>query len=49
MTKQEAPTPLPSKLLLDEHRTHRDIPLEARFARTATHSTVMYTIPPHVA
>jgi hypothetical protein len=48
-TKREAPTPLPSKPLLDRHRTRRDAPPEARFARTVTHSTVLYTILPHVA
>jgi hypothetical protein len=48
-TKQEAPTPLPSKPLLDRHKTHRDAPPEARFAKTATHSMALYAIPPHVA
>jgi hypothetical protein len=47
--KQEAPTPLSSKKLLDRHRTCRDAPPEARFARTATHSLALYAIPPHVA
>jgi hypothetical protein len=44
-TEQEAPTPLPSKPLLDGHRTCRGALLEARFARTAIHSVVLYTIP----
>jgi hypothetical protein len=47
-TKPGAPTPLPSKPLLDGHRTRRDVLPEARFARTANHSVVLYTIPSHV-
>jgi hypothetical protein len=38
----------PSKPLLDEYRTRRDVSPEARFARTTILSTVLYTIPPHV-
>jgi hypothetical protein len=41
--------PLPSKPLLDGHRTCNDALSEARFARTAIASTALYTIPPHVA
>jgi hypothetical protein len=43
------PMPLPLKPLLDGHRTRCDVPPEGRFARTATNSTTLYTIPPHVA
>jgi hypothetical protein len=39
----------PSKLLLGGHRACHNAPSEARFARTAIHSVVMCTIPPHVA
>jgi hypothetical protein len=41
--------PLPSKPLLDGHRTCSDALPEARFARTAITSAALYTIPPHVA
>jgi hypothetical protein len=49
MTKQEAPTPLPSKPLLDKHRTHHDAPSEARFVGTTINAVSLYTIPPYVA
>jgi hypothetical protein len=39
----------PSRLLLETHRTHRDAPPEARFARTTVYSMALYAIPPHVA
>jgi hypothetical protein len=45
----ETPTPPPSKPLLGGHRARHDAPTEARFARTAVHSVVLCTIPPHVA
>jgi hypothetical protein len=47
-TKLGAPTPLPSKPLLDGHRTRRNVLPEARFARTANHSVALYTILSHV-
>jgi hypothetical protein len=40
---------LPSKPLLDGHRTRSDALSGARFARTTIHSVALYTIPPHVA
>jgi hypothetical protein len=48
-TRREAPTPPPSKPLLDGYRARHDALSEARFARTAVYSTASYTIPPHVA
>jgi hypothetical protein len=48
-TKQEDPMPPPSKSLLDKHRIRRGAPPEARFTRTVTYSTALYTMPPHVA
>jgi hypothetical protein len=47
-TKRATPTPPPSKSLLDGYRAHHDVPPEARFARTAIYSTMLYAIPPHV-
>jgi hypothetical protein len=47
-TREEAPTPPPSKPLLNGYRARHDVLLEARFARTAVYSTTLYTIPPHV-
>jgi hypothetical protein len=47
-TKREAPTPPPSKPLLDEYRARHDAPLEARFARTAIYSTALFAMPSHV-
>jgi hypothetical protein len=40
---------LPSKPLLDGHRTRSDALSGARFARTTIHSVELYTIPPHIA
>jgi hypothetical protein len=47
-TERATPTPPPSKPLLDGYRTRHDVPPEARFARTAVHSTALYAMPPHV-
>jgi hypothetical protein len=49
MTRQEAPTPPPSNPLLDGYRARRDAPPQARFARTAVHSTTLYAMPSHIA
>jgi hypothetical protein len=40
VTRQEAPTLLPSKLLLDGHSTRHDAHQEARFARTLRHAAI---------
>jgi hypothetical protein len=48
-TRRKAPTPPPSKPLLDGYRTRHDALPEARFTRRAVYSTALYTIPPHVA
>jgi hypothetical protein len=48
-TKEETPTLLPSKPLLDGYMTRSDALSEARLARTAINSVVLYTIPPRVA
>jgi hypothetical protein len=48
-TREEAPTPPPSKPLLDGYKARHDALPEARLARTAVYSTALYTIPPHVA
>jgi hypothetical protein len=45
VAEQGTSTPLPSKPLLDAHRTRHDTSPEARFARTAVHSVTLYTIP----
>jgi hypothetical protein len=47
-TREEAPTPLPSKPLLDGYRARHDALPEARFARTAVNSTTLHTMPLHV-
>jgi hypothetical protein len=47
-TERVTPTPPPSKSLLDGYRARHDAPPEARFARMAVYSTVLYAIPPHV-
>jgi hypothetical protein len=47
--EQATSTPLPSKLLLEAHRTRHDAPPEARFARTTVYSMALYAMPPHVA
>jgi hypothetical protein len=49
MTKQEVSTVPPSKSPLDGHRTRRDAPPGARFARTIHSSMALHTIPPYVA
>jgi hypothetical protein len=41
--------PPPSRPLLETHRTRRDAPPEARFARTTIYFMALYAIPPHVA
>jgi hypothetical protein len=48
-TPRSTTTPLPSKLLLFEHRTRHDAATRARFVRTAVNSTTLYAMPPHVA
>jgi hypothetical protein len=48
-TERKTPTPPPSKPLLGRHRARHDAPPEARFARTAVYSTVLCSIPSHVA
>jgi hypothetical protein len=47
-TEQATPTLPPSKPLLDEHMTRCDAPPDARFARTAVYSTMLYTMALHV-
>jgi hypothetical protein len=47
-TKWEAPTPPPSKPLLDGYRARRDALPEARCARMAVYSTTLCAIPLHV-
>jgi hypothetical protein len=47
-TPQKTSTPPPSKLLLGEHKARHDAPPEARFARIAVHSIVLFAMPPHV-
>jgi hypothetical protein len=47
-TREEAPTPPPSKPLLDGYRARHDALPEARFARTAVNSTTLHTISLHV-
>jgi hypothetical protein len=47
-TEREVSTPPPSKPFLDGHRTRHDVPPEARFARMAVYSIMLYTIPLHV-
>jgi hypothetical protein len=48
-TREEAPTPPPSKPLLDGYRAHHDALPEARFTRTTVYSTTLCTILLHVA
>jgi hypothetical protein len=48
MTKWVTPTPPPSKPLVDGYRRRHDALPDARFARMAAYSTVLYAIPPHV-
>jgi hypothetical protein len=48
-TEREAPTPPPSKPLLDGYRARHGAPPEARFARTAVYSATLYAMPSHVA
>jgi hypothetical protein len=47
-TERKAPTPPPSKSLLDGYRARHDDPLEARFAGTTVYSAALYATPPHV-
>jgi hypothetical protein len=47
-TREEAPTPPPSKPLLDGYRERHDALPETRFARTAINSITLHTIPLHV-
>jgi hypothetical protein len=47
-TKQATPTTPPSKPLLDGYRARHDAPSDARFARTAVYSTMLYTMPLHI-
>jgi hypothetical protein len=49
MTPRKTSTPPPSKLLLGRHRARHDVPPEARFARTAVHSVVLFAMPLDVA
>jgi hypothetical protein len=46
--ERAASAPLPSKPLLEAHRTRHDAPPEAGFARTTIYSMVLCTMPLHV-
>jgi hypothetical protein len=48
-TPRSTTTPLPSKLLLFEHRMRHDAVTGERFARTAVNSIALYAMPPHIA
>jgi hypothetical protein len=47
-TEREAPTPPPSKPLLDGYRARHDALPKVGFARKVVHSTMLYTISLHV-